>query len=162
MHSAEILFTLLTVLKDIADTDVHMLGSQFSSNILEATERIKIKLVALQAESPNTFKVIHTLLAFKATTAEFRHRLHTYQDQGFFDDKLVAQAQYVLQEREQEVEQYLALDFFQSVAGLLSINFCNQDHPVVATFRLDQQGIQGGYASSSASSTDKQQNDQET
>ena len=57
--------------------------------VLKATNRARTKLLALQAEAPNTFRAAHTMIAFRSTAAEFHHRLHAYQDQGFFDAKLV-------------------------------------------------------------------------
>ena len=87
--SAEMFLSLLGALKELADGNTEELGEQFSSALLEATDSARTKLHAMQAESPNTFKAAHTLLAFRHAVAEFYHKLHTYQDQGFFDAKLV-------------------------------------------------------------------------
>ena len=82
-------------------------------------------MLAPQAAAPNTFQAVHTLVAFKVhdlppsrlrvcltsicgqvVAAEFHHRVHMYQDQGFFTDILVAGANFAMEEREHELAQY--------------------------------------------------------
>jgi hypothetical protein len=130
--------SLLGALKELADGNTEELGEQFSSALLEATDSARTKLHAMQAESPNTFKAAHTLLAFRHAVAEFYHKLHTYQDQGFFDAKLVEEVEFALEGRQRELEQYLTLDTGAMLLGLLSCNFCIKDHPIVGTYALDQ------------------------
>ena len=48
---------------------------------MASSDRLRTKLLGLQAEAPNTWKAAHTLLAFNAAAAEFGHRIHIYQDQ---------------------------------------------------------------------------------
>ena len=48
---------------------------------MASSDRVRTKLLGLQAEAPNTWKAAHTLLAFNAAAAEFGHRIHIYQDQ---------------------------------------------------------------------------------
>merc|ERR1712072_191217 len=92
----------------------------------------------MQAEAPNTFRAVHTMIAFRATAAEFHHRLHVYQDQGFFHEKLVDEVEYAMETRERELEQYVFLDSAQVMLGLITCNKFNADHPIVGTFEQDK------------------------
>merc|ERR1712072_1166229 len=97
----------------------------------------------MQAEAPNTFRAVHTMIAFRATAAEFHHRLHVYQDQGFFHEKLVDEVEYAMETRERELEQYVFLDSAQMMLGLITCNKFNADHPIVGTFEQDKGDEQG-------------------
>ena len=54
---------------------------EFGNTLVASSDRLRTKLLGLQAEAPNTWKAAHTLLAFNAAAAEFGHRIHIYQDQ---------------------------------------------------------------------------------
>ena len=90
---------------------------------------------------PNTFKAVHTIIAFKVVASEFHHRVHMYQDQGFFEvscrllistrrsapnhrpwlqDNLVAAVEFAMETREQELDQYCNMDYIWIVLGLVS------------------------------------------
>jgi hypothetical protein len=103
-------------------------------------------LVGLQAEAPNTWKAVHTLIAFRVCVAEFNHRLHMYQDQGFFDDTLSDAAMFVTESHVLNVEGYVHMDYAAVLLGLVTVNQCTKDHPIVTTFQQDKAGIKGNFA----------------
>lgn len=41
----------------------------------------------LQLGYPNTLKAVHNEIAFKSVIAQYKHRLHSYADQGFFTQR---------------------------------------------------------------------------
>jgi len=84
---------------------------------------------------------VHTIIAFKVVASEFHHRVHMYQDQGFFEvssrplistrrsapnhrpwlqDNLVAAVEFAMETREQELDQYCNMDYIWIVLGLVS------------------------------------------
>ena len=121
---------------------------EFGNTLVASSDRLRTKLLGLQAEAPNTWKAAHTLLAFNAAAAEFGHRIHIYQDQvrlpqqhngasrnrfsrfrcnlhlkssarrqGFFDESLVLAVQYAMESRQQEITQYIAMDYTTMILG---------------------------------------------
>ena len=95
----------------------------------------------MQSLAPNTFRAVHTIIAFKVVAAEFHHRVHIYQDQGFFVDTLVSGAEYVMEGREQELAQYINIDPLVTALGVASQFICMKDHPVVFIYDQDKAGI---------------------
>jgi len=142
----EMMLAMLSVLKDLADADPSELGEEFGTTLLTSTDRLRTKLLGLQAEAPNTWKAVHTLIAFRTVVAEFVHRQHMYQDQGFFDDNLCDAAMFAIETHVQNVEQYLHMDYATVLLGMISCNVCTKDHPIVSTFQQDKAGIEGNYA----------------
>lgn len=51
-------------------------------------------------------RICLTFICGQVVAAEFHHRVHMYQDQGFFTDILVAGANFAMEEREHELAQY--------------------------------------------------------
>ena len=137
---------MLSVLKDLADADPSELGEEFGTTLIASTDRLRTKLVGLQAEAPNTWKAVHTLIAFRVSVAEFNHRLHMYQDQGFFDDALSEAAMFVTESHVLNVEGYIHMDYAAVLLGLVTVNQCTKDHPIVTTFQQDKAGIKGNFA----------------
>jgi len=152
---AETFQSMLGILKDLADADPTELGEEFGNTLVASSDRLRTKLLGLQAEAPNTWKAAHTLLAFNAAAAEFGHRIHIYQDQGFFDESLVLAVQYAMESRQQEITQYIAMDYTTVILGLCSNNACDHDHPIVGTFMADKKGIKGHFGDSSELGLDK-------
>lgn len=138
---AEMLLTLVGQLKQLSDVDLSDLGPAFGPNTKKACARAKIKLAEMQSLAPNTFSAVHTIIAFKVVAAEFHHRVHIYQDQGFFIDTLVSGAEYVMEGREQEVQQYVNIDPLVTMLGYVSKFVCMKDHPVVYMFERDKDGL---------------------
>jgi hypothetical protein len=138
--------TTLSALKDLADADTSELGQEFNKTITNCTDRMRTKLFSLQAEAPSTWKAVHSLIAFKVVAAEFHHRVHMYQDQGFFQDTLVNAVELAMDDREQELDQYVHMDYVWIVFGFCSAFKCLADHPVVAVFSNDKEGIKNAYA----------------
>ena len=142
----EMMLAMLSVLKDLADSDPSELGEEFGTTLVSSSDRLRVKLLGLQGEAPNTWKAVHTFLAFKTTVAEFGHRVHMYQDQGFFDEGLCAAVGFAIESHVQEVLQYLHMDYSTIVFSLLTANACTGDHPIVGTFKQDKAGIDGNFA----------------
>ena len=142
----EMMLAMLSVLKDLADSDPSELGEEFGTTLTSSTDRLRRKLLGLQAEAPNTWKAVHTLIAFRTTVAEFVHRMHMYQDQGFFDDALSDAAMFATETHASNIEQYLHMDTFAVLLGLITANQCTKDHPMVSTFQQDKAGIKGKVA----------------
>jgi hypothetical protein len=137
---AEMLLTLIDQLKQLGDVDMAGLGPDFGPNLIAANTRAKVKLASMQAAAPNTFQAVHTLVAFKVVAAEFHHRVHMYQDQGFFTDILVAGANFAMEEREHELAQYFNVDPLMTAIGLCSGFVLMKDHPVVFLYGKDKDG----------------------
>jgi NhaP-type Na+/H+ or K+/H+ antiporter len=142
----EMMLAMLSVLKDLADADPSELGEEFGTTLVASTDRLRVKLIGLQAEAPNTWKAVHTLIAFKATVSEFTHRVHMYQDQGFFDDTLSDAAMFCTETHVQNIQQYLHMDYLTVVFSFITGNACTADHPIVGTFKQDKAGIKGNFA----------------
>ena len=142
----EMFLTTLSALKDLADADTSELGQEFNKTITNCTDRMRTKLFSLQAEAPSTWKAVHSLIAFKVVAAEFHHRVHMYQDQGFFQDTLVNAVELAMDDREQELDQYVHMDYVWIMFGFCSAFKCLADHPVVAVFSNDKEGIKNAYA----------------
>jgi NhaP-type Na+/H+ or K+/H+ antiporter len=143
---AEMFLATLSALKDLADADTSELGDEFNATITNCTDRARTALFAYQAEAPSTFKAVHSLIAFKVVAAEFHHRVHMYQDQGFFQDNLVSAVELAMDDREQELDQYVHMDYVWVMFGFCSAFKCLQDHPVVCVFQNDKDGIKNSYA----------------
>jgi len=90
---------------------------EFGNTLVASSDRLRTKLLGLQAEAPNTWKAAHTLLAFNAAAAEFGHRIHIYQDQV----RLPQQYWYngALLGTASPLSLQLAFEIFGSSAGLL-------------------------------------------
>eukprot|EP01043_Picozoa_sp_COSAG02_P061318 COSAG02_NODE_8216_length_2655_cov_1.480047_1_plen_277_part_00 len=143
---AEMFLATLSALKDLADADTSDLGDEFNATITNCTDRARTKLFQLQAEAPSTFKAAHSLIAFKVVAAEFHHRVHMYQDQGFFQENLVNAVEFAMDDREKELDQYVHMDYVWVMFGMCSAFKCLADHPVVCVFNNDKDGIKNAYA----------------
>jgi NhaP-type Na+/H+ or K+/H+ antiporter len=143
---AEMFLVTLSALKDLADADTSELGDEFNATITNCTDRARTKLFQLQAEAPSTFKAAHSLIAFKVVAAEFHHRVHMYQDQGFFQENLVNAVEFAMDDREKELDQYVHMDYVWVMFGMCSAFKCLADHPVVCVFNNDKEGIKNAYA----------------
>ena len=139
---AEMLLTLVGQLKQLSDVDLSELGENFGQNTKAACGRAKLKLAEMQSLAPNTFRAVHTIIAFKIVAAEFHHRVHIYQDQGFFVDTLVSGAEFVMEGREQELQQYINIDPLVTMLGIVSKFICMKDHPVVFIYSQDEAGLE--------------------
>lgn len=139
---AEMLLTLVGQLKQLSDVDLSELGEDFGTNTTAACARAKLKLAEMQSLAPNTFRAVHTIIAFKVVAAEFHHRVHIYQDQGFFVDTLVSGAEFVMEGREQELAQYINIDPLVTALGVATQFVCMKDHPVVFIYGQDKSGIE--------------------
>jgi hypothetical protein len=133
----EMLFAILRVLNDFADVDASDIGDGFHSKVLNATGRCRRQLTDMQEEAPQVLKAAHTLVAFGVVTAEFRHRLHMYQDQGFFHEAVVDGVQSELENRRRELSRYVHVDSFWGILGFLTCWKFQGDHPVVAVVKQD-------------------------
>ena len=152
---AEILLTMTDQLKQLAEADLDDLGEDFATNINAACLRVKLQLADMQSLAPNTFRACHTLIAFKVIAAEFHHRVHMYQDQGFFQETLVDGCEFVMEGREQEIQQYFNIDPLWTALGMCTKFICMKDHPVVFLY---QQDIDGVVESAGGDSSDKTEN----
>jgi hypothetical protein len=139
---AEMLLTLVGQLKQLTDVNLSELGDKFDANTTAACARAKVKLAEMQSLAPNTFRAVHTIIAFKVVAAEFHHRVHIYQDQGFFVDTLVSGAEFVMEGREQELAQYINMDPLVTALGVATQFICMKDHPVVFIYGQDKSGIE--------------------
>jgi NhaP-type Na+/H+ or K+/H+ antiporter len=140
---AEMLLTLVDQLKQLSDVDLTELGDEFADNISAACGRAKVKLAEMQSLAPNTFRAVHTLIGFKVIAAEFHHRVHMYQDQGFFIDTLVGGCEFVMEGREHELQRYFNIDPLLTMLGVCTQFVCMKDHPVVFLMNQDQTGVVG-------------------
>lgn len=109
---------------------------------------------------PNAFRAVHTQIAYKTLTAQYKHRLHDLTRQGLFTDKIAEQIERVVEVRARELEQFLHLDGLSSLVERVAsifcskraqtgdgrpsdrsqargLNSCRDDHPVVHTFNCD-------------------------
>ena len=57
--------------------------------------------------SPVVMKACHTIIGYQTVTAEMRHRLHMYQDQGFFHEAVVSGVEAELDDRLRELARYV-------------------------------------------------------
>ena len=134
--SAEMLLVLIEELVELADNPDEEVTSELGGlyiNAADCCRKCKQQLAELQVAAPNTYRAVHTLLAFGVVAAEFRHRVHVYQDQGFFNEVLVENAEFVMAGRSIELAQYF--DFFP---GLSRIPFLqNRKHAVFYVFEGD-------------------------
>ena len=124
MLCAEMFLVLITELNDLAagidnhdDENGHVaagagrqelmeLGSSFTTNALQCLQRCQRKLAQMQLAAPNTFRTCHTLLGFNIVASEFHHRVHAYEDQGFFAADIVAAADSAMLGRQRELAQF--------------------------------------------------------
>jgi NhaP-type Na+/H+ or K+/H+ antiporter len=121
------------------------LGHAFTGNAAESLERCKRKLAEMQLAAPNTFRTCHTLLGFNVVAAEFHHRVHAYEDQGFFAADMVAAADSAMLTRHQELAQYFAksplmLPFLPLMKAMPFIGKSLRSHPVFYAFDADKRG----------------------
>jgi NhaP-type Na+/H+ or K+/H+ antiporter len=135
----EVLFAFIEQLRAVGD--VEKVGDNFTEAVGDALERLEKKLAEMQLKSPNTCKAVHTLIAFRVHIAEFQHRLHSYGEQGFFADTYVQVTDDALISRKREIDQYMHIDLFPSLLGMISFNLFNSDHPVVSSFAKDSKEI---------------------
>ena len=105
----------LVELADNPDEEVTSELGGLYINAADCCRKCKQQLAELQVAAPNTYRAAHTLLAFGVVAAEFRHRVHVYQDQGFFNEVLVENAEFVMAGRSIELAQYF--DFFPGLSG---------------------------------------------
>jgi NhaP-type Na+/H+ or K+/H+ antiporter len=135
---AEMLFCLIDSFKELVEVESDTDG--FADAVTGGLNRLQKKLAEMQLAAPNAFKAVHTLIAFKHVAADFKHRLHSYADQGFFTETYVEAAEHCVNMRTRELGRYVNIDFMGQIVGLLTMNACNLDHPVVAAFKKDKSG----------------------
>ena len=116
----------------------------FAEAVTGGLEALKTKLASMQLTYPNTFKAIHTQIAFRKISAEYKGRLHEYVHQGFFTAEYADAVESIVKGRARGLEQYLHVDALMGVASLLTGNLINADHPIVACFKKDK--VHGGAA----------------
>lgn len=134
---AEMLLSLLeawSTLDQIKTED----NEGFATAVADGLEKLKLKLAAMQLAYPNTFKAVHTQIAFKHVCSDYKHRLHSYVEQGFFTDEYASAVESIIKDRARGLDQYLHIDNLLSWAGLLTCNFLNKDHPVVSCASKDK------------------------
>jgi len=106
----------------------------FRLNATECCKRCKLKLAEMQIASPNTFRACHTVLGFNLIASEFHHRIHAYEDQGFFTADLVAAAEFEMEGRARELAQ-----FFKQWPILSNLALFKSDsHPVFYVYDVDR------------------------
>ena len=151
---AEMFLVLIDQLSELADNpDLASELGAFSTNAVECCARCKGKLVEMQLAAPNTFRTCHTLIGFSIVATEFQHRVHAYQDQGFFAEDMVAQADYVMLGRLQELAQYFDQSpILANIAPYIAPLQKNlRGHPVFYAFDADKRAAKLSLTSTVAS-----------
>ena len=122
------------------------LGESFTLNALQCLQRCKRKLAQMQLAAPNTFRACHTLLAFNLVASEFHHRVHAYEDQGFFAKDMSTAAATEMQGRQRELAQFfsqspLLVSFILPLAKATPIlGERLRSHPIYYAFDADKCG----------------------
>ena len=89
----------------------------FAGGIANGLIRLQTTLATMQLAYPNTFRAVHTQIAYKSLTAQYKHRLHTYLSQGFFTEKVADEVEGIVAHRARELEQFLHVDAVSSFVG---------------------------------------------
>ena len=112
-------------------------SDDFADAAKDGLDRLKKKYAAMVLAYPNTFKAVHTHIAFKEVVAQYKGRIAEYGSQGFFTEAYVDAATGVVKDRAREMEQYLHIETINQWIGLVTMNMLMIDHAVVACFTGD-------------------------
>lgn len=122
----------------VASADLESLGEEFASSYRASLQRAQAELAQMQLRRPNTWKCVHTALAFRYTCAECKGKIESFSENGFITDNMVDGLCSIIDKRFQELQQYLRMDVLWQLIGALTNNIATTGHPMVAMYKKDQ------------------------
>lgn len=128
---------LIEQLEELDDPKSDLLSEigAFSTNAADNCSRCKSKLAEMQLTHPNTFRACHTVMAFNIVASEFHHRVHAYQDDGFFDEDIVAGTDSWMHGRQRELLQFFFINPVIAKIPVLADSL--RAHPIFYAFDGD-------------------------